>query len=150
MEVVRCSGEYLILSGAVRVVLDVLLRVDTWKFCVMAAARRTVALVTGASKGIGFEIALKLGAVEGLTTVLGCQELSHGEAAAAKLRAAGCTDIVVQRIELLDAASITSAREYVERQFGALDILINNARDCTAALHRPSTSINLYALREHR
>ena len=80
------------------------------------AARRRVALVTGASKGIGLEIARKLGAVDGLTTVLGCQDLAKGEAAAAELRAAGCTDIVVQRVELEDAASIEAAACFVGRQ----------------------------------
>ncbi|CAE8700416.1 unnamed protein product [Polarella glacialis] len=93
---------------------------------------RRVALVTGASKGVGLEIVRKLAAVQGLTTILGCQEEALGEAAAAQLRAAGCVGdkIVVRRLELQDAASIASVREYVEREFGSLDILINNAAIC--------------------
>ena len=93
-------------------------------------APRRVALVTGASKGIGLEIVRSLGAVAGLTTVLGCQDLVQGHAAAAGLRAAGCTDIVVQRVELTDPASIATARADVEREFGRLDILISNAAIC--------------------
>lgn len=92
--------------------------------------QRRVALVTGASKGIGKEIVRKLGAVDGLTVVLGCQDLGEGEAVAAELLRAGCTDIVAQRMEFEDAASIASAREFVESEFGALDILINNAAIC--------------------
>ena len=95
-----------------------------------SAAPRRVALVTGASKGIGLEIVRQLLAVDGLTAVLGCQDMVQGEAAAAELRLREpgcCADVVVQRIELTDPASIARARTFVEAEYGRLDILINNA-----------------------
>lgn len=97
-----------------------------------SAAPRRVALVTGASKGIGLEIVRQLLAVDGLTAVLGCQDMVQGEAAAAELgREPGCcADVVVQRIELTDPASIARARTFVEAEYGRLDILINNAAIC--------------------
>ena len=88
-------------------------------------APRRVTLVTGASKGICLEIAIvrQLLAVDGL----GCQDTAQGEAAATELRAGCCADVVVQRIELTDPASIARARVFVEAEYGCLDILINNA-----------------------
>jgi len=100
------------------------------KMSTTTASSQRVALVTGANKGIGLQIARKLAAVPDLVVVLGCQDLVLGEAAATVLRAQGCTHIVVQRVELEEEASIVSAREYVQREFGRLDILVNNAAVC--------------------
>ena len=66
-------------------------------------------------------------AVDGLNALLGCQDTAQGEAAATELRAGCCADVVVQRIELTDPASIARARVFVEAEYGCLDILINNA-----------------------
>ena len=64
----------------------------------MAAAVPRVALVTGANKGIGKEIARALGA-QGHVVVLGCRDARLGEAAAAELRAAGA-DARFSRLDL--------------------------------------------------
>ena len=80
-----------------------------------------VALVTGANKGIGKEIARKL-IEKGVTTILACR--SDGERTAKEL---GGKAIY---LDLMDHASICAAGDFVELEYGKLDILINNAAIC--------------------
>jgi len=87
-----------------------------------------VALVTGGNKGIGKEIARKLGAA-GVVVVLGCQCLESGEVAAQELRTGGC-EVVCARLELREPSSVAAVRELVAAKFGRLDILVNNAAIC--------------------
>jgi carbonyl reductase 1 len=87
-----------------------------------------VAFVTGGNKGIGKEIARKLGCA-GLRVVLGSQSVELGEAAAEELRAEGCTAECVH-LELCDPASIQAAREFIDQKYGRLDVLVNNAAVC--------------------
>ena len=77
-----------------------------------------VALVTGANKGIGKEIARQL-ADAGLTVYAGSRDAARGERAVAEI--GGDVRLIV--LDVTDAASIAAAA----RQVGALDILINNA-----------------------
>jgi NAD(P)-dependent dehydrogenase (short-subunit alcohol dehydrogenase family) len=86
---------------------------------------RRVALVTGANKGIGLEIARQL-AREGITVFLGARDESRGRAAAEKLRAEGL-DARSLRLDVADDASVTAAALAVENDVGRLDILVNNA-----------------------
>jgi carbonyl reductase 1 len=83
---------------------------------------KRVALVTGANKGIGFEIAKQLSAA-GITTILACR--TNGKEAAASL---GCEHAVY--LDLTDDASIAQCRDYVQQTFGKLDVLVNNAAIC--------------------
>ena len=86
---------------------------------------RRVAVVTGANKGIGLEIARHL-AREGITVFLGARDEERGRAAAEKLRAEGL-DALPLRIDVTDDASVAAAASSVERTAGRLDILVNNA-----------------------
>ena len=91
----------------------------------------TVALVTGANKGIGKEIARGIAADSTATVLIGCRDESLGAAAAAELRASGCLgSLVPLRLDLTDINSITDAASFVKREFGTLDCLINNAAIC--------------------
>lgn len=83
-----------------------------------------VALVTGANRGIGFEVTRQL-AQGGLVVLLGSRDRDRGNAAAGRLAAAG--DIVPIRLDVTDPGDIDDARRFVEQQFGHLDVLINNA-----------------------
>jgi NAD(P)-dependent dehydrogenase (short-subunit alcohol dehydrogenase family) len=58
--------------------------------------------------------------------VLGSRKLSDAEAAAAKLKAAGA-DAYGIKLDVTSAADLASAAQYIEKTFGKLDILINNA-----------------------
>jgi len=86
---------------------------------------RRVAVVTGANKGIGLEIARQL-AREGGTVYLGARDEERGQAAAEKLRAEGL-DARALAIDVTDDASVAAAAAHVERDAGRLDVLVNNA-----------------------
>jgi NAD(P)-dependent dehydrogenase (short-subunit alcohol dehydrogenase family) len=84
-----------------------------------------IALVTGANKGIGREIAAQLAAL-GTTVLLGARDAGRRADAVAALRAAG-GDVHPLAIDVTDPASVTAAAAEVERGFGRLDVLVNNA-----------------------
>jgi NAD(P)-dependent dehydrogenase (short-subunit alcohol dehydrogenase family) len=84
-----------------------------------------IAVVTGANKGIGLEIARQLGR-EGVTVWIGARDEARGRAAAEKLRAEGI-DARPLRLDVTDDASTAAAAAEVEKQSGRLDILVNNA-----------------------
>jgi NAD(P)-dependent dehydrogenase (short-subunit alcohol dehydrogenase family) len=96
-----------------------------------------VALISGANKGIGLETARQLGKL-GISVVLGARDLTRGEAAAEGLRAEGI-DARAAKLDVVDAADIAAAVAFVEREFGALDILINNAGILTGNLGANNT-----------
>ena len=86
---------------------------------------KTIALVTGANKGIGLEICRQL-AQKGFHVLLGSRDEARGREAAASLArdGAGVEAIVV---DLAMPATFEKARQLIEERFGRLDVLINNA-----------------------
>ncbi|MFE4756449.1 SDR family oxidoreductase [Streptomyces mirabilis] len=84
-----------------------------------------IALVTGANKGIGYEIATGLGAL-GYRVGVGARDEARRESAVEKLRAAG-VDAFAVPLDVTGDQSVTDAAELVERQAGRLDVLVNNA-----------------------
>ena len=84
-----------------------------------------IALVTGATRGIGFETVRQL-AQAGVHTLLAGRDRAKAVEAALKLQGEG---LPVEAIELdvTNAASIAAAADEVARKFGHLDILVNNA-----------------------
>jgi NAD(P)-dependent dehydrogenase (short-subunit alcohol dehydrogenase family) len=91
----------------------------------MSSSTKKVALVTGANKGIGFEISRQLGK-DGVTVLMGARNVELGKAAAAKLQAEKL-DVHFVHIDLEKADSIKAAAATIEREFKRLDILVNNA-----------------------
>jgi NAD(P)-dependent dehydrogenase (short-subunit alcohol dehydrogenase family) len=83
---------------------------------------KLVALVTGANKGIGLQIAKDL-AARGLTVLVGSRDLARGEAAA-KIVGAGARAL---QLDVTDQASIAAAAERIRKELGRLDVLVNNA-----------------------
>ena len=81
-----------------------------------------IALVTGANQGVGFQVAKELVA-NGVTVLLGSRDPGRGQAAAEQI---GEGALAVQ-IDVTDAASIAAAAERIEKEFGRLDLLVNNA-----------------------
>ena len=84
-----------------------------------------IALVTGANKGIGYEIARQL-AGSGVSVFLGARDAGRGRAAADDLAGQGL-DVAFIRIDVCDAASIAAAAAEIDARRGRLDILVNNA-----------------------
>jgi NAD(P)-dependent dehydrogenase (short-subunit alcohol dehydrogenase family) len=84
-----------------------------------------IALVTGANKGIGFEIARQLGG-QGIAVLAGARDEVRGKQAVAALADLGVTAESVL-IDVTDPASVAEARAWIEEQYGQLDILVNNA-----------------------
>ena len=84
-----------------------------------------VALITGANKGIGFEIACEL-AEGGCLVWLAGRNLDLVQSAAAKLESQGLRALCVQ-LDVTDPKSAEAAAREVESVSGRLDILVNNA-----------------------
>lgn len=82
------------------------------------------ALVTGANKGIGFEVARELARL-GLRVFLGARNAKAGRSAADKISKDGSVSFV--EIDVSSADSIRRAAEEVARETGHLDVLVNNA-----------------------
>lgn len=85
-----------------------------------------VALVTGANKGIGFEVARQLGRV-GFTVLLGARDAARGEQAASTLQGEGLDVRFVSADLNQGSESGAALAKQIEAEFGSLDVLINNA-----------------------
>ena len=87
--------------------------------------QRKIALITGANKGIGFEIARQLG-TQGIIILAGVRDQERGEAAVQKLRAASIDACAIQ-LDVTSQATIDEAAAFIDKRYGKLDILVNNA-----------------------
>jgi NAD(P)-dependent dehydrogenase (short-subunit alcohol dehydrogenase family) len=101
-------------------------------------SEQTIALVTGANKGIGYEIAAGLGAL-GWSVGVGARDEERREAAVARLRAAG-VDAFGVPLDVTDDASVTAAAELIEQRAGRLDVLVNNAGITGGMAQQPTTA----------
>ena len=84
-----------------------------------------VALVTGANKGIGLEIARQLGKM-GITTFIGARDAQRGQEAAKNLQNEGIDARFIE-LDVTNQTVIDAAAAKIEADFGKLDILVNNA-----------------------
>jgi NAD(P)-dependent dehydrogenase (short-subunit alcohol dehydrogenase family) len=84
-----------------------------------------VALVTGAYRGIGLEVARQL-ARRGFTVLLTARDAGKAGAAAEGLEGEGLKVVPVP-LDVTDAASVEAAARLVAERFGRLDVLVNNA-----------------------
>lgn len=105
---------------------------------------QTIALVTGANKGIGYEIAAGLGAL-GWSVGVGARGEESREAAVAKLRAASVEAFGVP-LDVTDDASVAAAAGLLEERAGRLDVLVNNA-GVTGGMPQTPTTVDLAVVR---
>jgi len=84
-----------------------------------------VAVVTGANRGIGFEICRQL-ARQGFTVVLTSRSAAKGRAAAKVLRDDGL-ELDYHLLDVTSPAGIKALADYLAKHYGRLDVLVNNA-----------------------
>jgi NAD(P)-dependent dehydrogenase (short-subunit alcohol dehydrogenase family) len=84
------------------------------------------ALITGANKGIGLEIARKL-VDEGFFVYIGNRDLQKGIETVKELAAEGLGTVDVVQLDRSNQLSVDAARKEIGVKIDALDVLINNA-----------------------
>ena len=84
------------------------------------------ALVTGANKSIGFEVARQL-AQKGIYVYLGSRSLENGIAAVNRLKAEGLNNAEAILLDITNDESVKKARTEIVKKIKLLDILVNNA-----------------------
>lgn len=84
-----------------------------------------VAVVTGANRGIGFEICRQL-ARQGFTVVLTSRSAARGRAAVKALRDEGL-EVGYHLLDVTSPVGIKALADYLGKHYGRLDVLVNNA-----------------------
>jgi NAD(P)-dependent dehydrogenase (short-subunit alcohol dehydrogenase family) len=90
----------------------------------------SIIVVTGGNRGIGFEICRQL-AERGAQVILSARKLEAGERAVKQFSEQGLSarfhQLNVTQLNVTEPESISALRDFLERTFGRLDVLINNA-----------------------
>lgn len=84
-----------------------------------------VAVVTGANRGIGFEVVREL-ARAGLKVVLTCRDEAKGKEAQSQLASEGL-NVDMRAVDVTASGSIRDLSLYLRKNYGRLDVLVNNA-----------------------
>lgn len=114
---------------------------------------KRLAVVTGANRGIGYEIARQLGE-RGIRMIVASREPGKGEAAAERLRTGGA-DAISFPLDVTQDGQVSALAAYIEQNYGAADILVNNAGilidphggrllDTPVAIFRETLEVNFY------
>ncbi|CAK9274294.1 unnamed protein product [Sphagnum jensenii] len=103
-------------------------------------SKDTVAVVTGANKGIGLEIVRQL-AKEGITVVLTARDETRGKEALESLKRQELHNVNFHPLDVASQESIRKLAEWLHKTYGGIDILINNAG--ISSLHKDTTFENV-------
>lgn len=87
--------------------------------------RRRVALVTGGTRGIGFEVCRQLGRL-GMQVVLTGRDEVKARQAAEGIRAER-QDVIAHALDVTDTQSINQLHDFLVERVGRIDVLVNNA-----------------------
>jgi len=88
--------------------------------------KKRIALVTGANRGIGFEVCIQLAQLTNMTVILTARNFEKGQSAAKQLMDKGM-DISFYQLDVSNNNDIKNISMQIERQYGRQDILVNNA-----------------------
>lgn len=86
---------------------------------------KKIALVTGANRGLGLETCRELGK-RGYLVILAARDEQKGKEKAEELAKAGY-EVVFHRLDMDDPENIEEIAQWIEKTYGRLDVLINNA-----------------------
>ena len=100
---------------------------------------KPVALVTGANQGIGLQIAKDL-VPHGFTVLVGSRNFENGQTAAKSIGAAAHA----VQLDVTDHKSVAAAAERIRKEFGRLDVLIQNAA-ISNTNKKPGQSVEEYS-----
>ena len=99
---------------------------------------KRIALVTGANQGVGLQVAKELVA-NGVAVLVGSRNFERGEATAREIGAGA----IALQLDVTDRVSIAEAAERVHKEFGRLDLLVQNA--AISNTRKGSLSLQEYA-----
>jgi len=99
---------------------------------------KRIALVTGANQGVGLQVAKELVA-NGVAVLVGSRNFERGEATAREIGAGA----IALQLDVTDRVSIAEAAERVHKEFGRLDLLVQNA--AVSNTRKGSLSLQEYA-----
>lgn len=91
----------------------------------MEQVNKRIALVTGANRGIGKEIARQLASMD-MSVILACRDELKGKQVAEEMRADGI-EFDVQAVDVSNVESVQALIQKVQHNYGRLDVLVNNA-----------------------
>ncbi len=112
----------------------------------MTKDNRKIALITGANKGIGFEVARQLGK-QGVHVLIGARDEGRGKAAVEQLTSQNILATYIS-LDVTDGASIKKAAAQISKEFGKLDILVNNAGISGGNINTPPSQTNIDVVRQ--
>jgi NAD(P)-dependent dehydrogenase (short-subunit alcohol dehydrogenase family) len=101
---------------------------------------KRIALITGANQGVGLQGAKEL-AAKGVTVLAGSRNLARGEEAVKTIKG----DARALQIDVTDGGSIAAAVERIRKEFGRLDLLVNNAAISNTRKQQLGLSLQEYA-----
>lgn len=107
---------------------------------------KKIVLITGANKGIGYETARQLGKLN-FTILVGARDQGRGTQAVESLRSQD-VDAHYLRIDPTDSSSVLAAANEVDKKYGLLDVLINNAGTMVKDDHLAPAEVPTDAFRE--
>jgi NAD(P)-dependent dehydrogenase (short-subunit alcohol dehydrogenase family) len=111
----------------------------------MDLSQKKIALVTGANRGLGFEISRQL-AQQNIRVVMGVRDTIKSQEMVNQLLQDGF-DVGLQWLDVTNSGSIQTINSYLDKRYGKLDILINNAGICLDSGLQPS-EVDLSIIRQ--
>lgn len=107
----------------------------------MAEMKGKIIVITGATRGLGFAMSEKLASM-GAKVIMACREQLSGEMSVSKLKSKGL-DVELAVCDVENTQSVTAMAENLEKKYGHIDVLINNAGINTEPMDTTIETINL-------